>query len=285
LILASNTEIRVSIGLPVRNGGEQLKAALNSILNQTEQNFEIVVSDNGSFDDTEKYVRSLAEYDQRIRYFRQDPPIRAYDNFHYVLNQARGEYFMWAAHDDTRDNDYIEYLVKELESCPEAVLAFGDLNVITPENPRGSIRVFPFQTIGIGRLRRLAKIARLQCYYIYGVWKTSAIKKVPYAYCAWWPDLPMMLAAANLGTFNYVAGTRFNYLEIPKSNLDRVKVQDYKRNFNLPIEVAGLVVATFKACQGTGNISLGIYAAGLVVLKQLMNIPGYVYRRLRHYFK
>lgn len=274
----------VTVGMPIRNGGELLAGALRSILDQTESDIEIIVSDNCSDDGSRELLMATADSDPRIRYFRQEAAIRAYDNFQFVLQQACGEYFMWAAHDDTRDADFVERLVAALEADPKAVLAFGDLNITTPDDPDGTIMAFPFQTAGQGRIGRMAKLSLLQCYYIYGVWRTAAIRRVPYAYCAWWPDLPMMLAAASLGTYLHVPGTRFNYFEVPKSNLDRVKGQDYGAGFSLPLAVAGLVAATFRACRGAGGLSMGIYAASLVILKQALNLPGFVYRRLKRQF-
>lgn len=275
---------KVTIGFPIRNGGDRLAASLISVQNQTEKRIEIIVSDNCSDDGSRELLEAAANSDHRIRYFRQDPAIRAYDNFHFVLAQARGEYFMWAAHDDTRDADFVERLVAALEADPKAVLAFGDLYITTPDDLDGTIMAFPFQTAGQGRIGRMAKLSLLQCYYIYGVWRTAAIRRVPYAYCAWWPDLPMMLAAASLGTYLHVPGTRFNYFEVPKSNLDRVKGQDYGASFSLPLAIAGLVAATFRACKGAGGISMGIYAVSLVILKQALNLPGFVYRRLKRQF-
>lgn len=277
----SQARPKVSVGFPIRNGGELLEGALRSVLQQTERDIEVIVSDNGSTDGSSELLKKIAAEDSRIHYTCQDPPIRAYDNFHYVLCQARGRYFMWAAHDDTRDLDFVARLLAALERDPAAVLAFGDLNIVTPVDSVGKHMSFPFETVGMGRLARLAKLSRLQCYYIYGLWRTAAIQRVPYAYCAWWPDLPMMLSAAVLGTFIHVPGTRFHYLEFPKSNLHRVKNQDFSARFNLPFGVAGLVRATYRACAGVGSPLIGLYCVALVVLKQAINFPGYLFRRLR----
>jgi len=271
---------KVSIGFPVRNGRPYLMAAIRSVLEQTEQDFEIIISDNDSTDGSSDFLRDVAGADSRIKYIRQERPIRVYDNFRVVLQEARGEFFMWAAHDDTRDVDYVARLVAALENQPEAVMAFGDLNVVTPEDPVGHIRSFPFQTSGMGRLARLSKLSHMQCYYIYGVWRLSAIRQVPYAYCAWWPDLPMMLSEAILGSFVYVPGTRFHYLELPKSSLERVKTQDYADRFSLILGVAELVVATYHACANVGGMMLGVYAASLVIFKQIVNLPSFFLRRV-----
>lgn len=276
---------KVSIGLPVRNGGQLLIRALHSILEQSEQNFEVIISDNGSDDGSSKICQAAADADSRIRYIRLDPPIRAYDNFHFVLRHARGEYFMWVAHDDTRDSNYVARAVHALENDSEAVLAFGDLSIITPEDSIGKHKTFNFQTARLGRLSRLFKVSRLQCYYIYGVWRTAAIQRVPYAYCTWWADLPIMLSAAVLGTFIYVPGTRFYYFEVPKSDLDRVKNQDYVEKFNRPLSIIGLVKAAYIACAGVGGSAIGIYCAALVLLKQTTNLPGFLHRRVRRIFR
>lgn len=271
---------KVSIGMPVYNGEKYVREALDSLLAQTFTDFELIISDNGSTDGSSEVLRAVAARDGRISYFRQDHPIRAYDNFRFVLEQARGEYFMWAAHDDQWDSDFVAKLVEALEQHRDAVLAFGDLNIVTPEDEKGRVVPFHFETLAMGWPARLLKLSRLQCYYIYGVWRAKVIRRVPYAYCAWWPDLPMMLAAAVLGTFVHVRGTRFHYFEVPKSNLARVKAQDYSTNFSLPLGVAGLIAAVFRACSGVGGPLIGAYAAGLVILKQVINLPGFIFRRL-----
>jgi glycosyltransferase involved in cell wall biosynthesis len=272
---------RVSIGMPIYNGQPLLRQALDSLFAQSFTDWELVISDNGSTDGSSELLRSVAESDPRVRYIRQDPPIRAYDNFHFVLDQARGEYFMWAAHDDTRDTDFVEKMVEALDRNGEAVLAFGDLNIVTPEDPAGEIKPYAFATKGMGRMKRLLHGSRLQCYHIYGLWRTSAIREVPYAYCSWWPDLPMMLAAAVLGPFVHVPGTRFHYLELPKTSLDRVKAQDFASSFNLPLAVAAHVRAVFQACREVGGGAIGAYGAGLAILKQATALPTFIARRLQ----
>lgn len=282
--MSSEKTPRVSVGVPVRNGGEFLAAAMRSIIDQSERDIEIIVSDNGSDDGTGEYVLKLAELDPRIRYFRQDPGLSAYDNFHFVLSEARGHYFMWAAHDDSRDLDFVARLADQLDRDGDAVLAFGDLYIVTPHDKIGRMQPFPFSTAGLGRWARMKKVSRQQCFNFYGLWRTSAIRRVPYAYCPWWPDLPMMMSAAWIGHFAHVVGPRFYYFEVNKASLDRVKYQDFASRFNLPIAVMQLVGATYQACCQVGGPAAGLLAAGLVFWKQVVGFPGFLARRIRAAF-
>jgi glycosyltransferase involved in cell wall biosynthesis len=97
----------VTIGIPTYNRAQSyLREALESAITQTYPNIEIVVSDNGSTDDTEAVVRSYG--DSRIRYIKQRPPVVPNDNFNFCLQQARGAYFLLLHDDDMVDPDFIE---------------------------------------------------------------------------------------------------------------------------------------------------------------------------------
>lgn len=104
----------VSIGLPVYNGAEYLREALDSLLAQTFTDFELIVSDNASTDATAEIIRDYQQMDPRVRYFCQKKNIGSGANFLYVLHQARGELFMWAAHDDIWANNWLEVLVQNI---------------------------------------------------------------------------------------------------------------------------------------------------------------------------
>lgn len=114
----------VSMGLPVRNGAAYLREAVNSLLAQTHRNIELIVSDNCSDDATPEICREFARNDPRVRYHRQEKTLPAEDNFNYVLHQARGDFFMWAAHDDLWESAFVARMIALLQADPNAVLAF-----------------------------------------------------------------------------------------------------------------------------------------------------------------
>lgn len=65
----SNHEPRVSVGLPVYNGERFLRESLDSLLSQTFEDFELIISDNASTDRTQEVCQEYAAKDRRIRYY------------------------------------------------------------------------------------------------------------------------------------------------------------------------------------------------------------------------
>lgn len=98
---------RVSIGMPVYNGEKYIREALDSLLSQTFNDFELIISDNASTDGTESICREYAARDARICYVRQPANMGGAANFQFVLNSARADTFMWAAHDDKWTKNYL----------------------------------------------------------------------------------------------------------------------------------------------------------------------------------
>ena len=114
----------VTIGLPIYNGAAYLETALRALLEQDFLSFEIVISDNCSTDSSPEICREFMARDARIRYYRNDRNLGAAANYNRVVELARGEYFVWANHDDLWSTDFITRCVTELERRPEAVLAY-----------------------------------------------------------------------------------------------------------------------------------------------------------------
>lgn len=116
---------KVSIGMPVYNGEIFIRQALDSLLAQTFGDFELIISDNASTDETMTICYEYAARDKRIRYIRQLENTGPIANFNSVLGQARSEYFMWAACDDLWEPHYLTCVINHLQPQAEAVLAFS----------------------------------------------------------------------------------------------------------------------------------------------------------------
>ena len=114
---------RLTIGLPVYNGETILDEALDALLGQTYEDFELIVSDNASTDRTADICRRYAEQDSRIRYVRQARNVGLVSNHIFVMEQARGELFKWASHDDLYARDLLARCVEALDEDADVVLA------------------------------------------------------------------------------------------------------------------------------------------------------------------
>ncbi|MGD1881649.1 MAG: glycosyltransferase family 2 protein [Paracoccaceae bacterium] len=124
------TTPRLTIGLPVYNGANYLAEAVTSILSQDFEDFELIISDNASDDDTADICRDFAARDKRVRYERQVVNVGAAPNYNLLLPLARGEYFRWAAHDDNLLQGCLSRPVDTLDTDPEVMLAYPLTSVI-----------------------------------------------------------------------------------------------------------------------------------------------------------
>jgi glycosyltransferase involved in cell wall biosynthesis len=123
-------EPRLTVGLPVYNGERYVAEALDSLLGQSFTDFELIISDNASTDGTAEICRRYAASDPRVRYVRQPRNIGANPNHNFVLREARGEYFKWAAHDDLYGPDLLARCVAALDEYPDVVLSHADMAII-----------------------------------------------------------------------------------------------------------------------------------------------------------
>lgn len=114
----------VSIGLPVYNGEDYLERSIQSLLAQTREDFELIISDNHSSDRTPEICARYAGIDPRIRFLRNDKNLGAAENYNRVFRESSGRYFKWASHDDLCAPEFLERCVEVLEGDPSVVLCF-----------------------------------------------------------------------------------------------------------------------------------------------------------------
>ena len=123
----------VSIGLPVYNGGRFLTQALDSMLGQSFQDIELIISDNASTDETAAICQAYALRDPRVRYIRQAENIGAPRNWNFVAEQARGNYFKWSTANDFCADSMLEKCVAAMERDARIVLCHGKTCLVHEE--------------------------------------------------------------------------------------------------------------------------------------------------------
>ncbi len=210
----------VSVGIPVRNGAGSLARALDSVLTQTFRQIEVIISDNSSTDDTPKVIATAAA-DPRVRAFRQERPLTGMENFRFVLDQAQGEYFMWAAHDDWRTPNYIEALFGALQRNPDAVLASAESLSCPEADLEFAFPADPFfcdvETLGMPLFARLRKQAQRGCVHVYGLIRIDSLRGYRWYAPRLSPDRPLLNWLAAQGPFVRAEAGRFLYFNPGKS--------------------------------------------------------------------
>jgi glycosyltransferase involved in cell wall biosynthesis len=121
----SNHTPLVTIGVPVYNGEQFISSALDSLLGQSLDNIELIISDNASTDSTETICRDFARRDARIRYFRQKRNIGAPSNWNFLVHEARGKYFKWASASDYCSPIMLEQCVNAMQDNLDIVVCTG----------------------------------------------------------------------------------------------------------------------------------------------------------------
>lgn len=123
MTMSEPREPLVSVAVPVRNGENFLADALDSLLAQTYEHWEALVSDNASTDATGDIARAFARRDERIRYERHAHDLGAAPNYNHGFHHTVGQYLKWLAHDDVCRPEFLEAAVDALQRHPDAVVA------------------------------------------------------------------------------------------------------------------------------------------------------------------
>jgi hypothetical protein len=203
----------VTLGVPVRNGGAQLEAALRSLQAQTWPALEILISDNASTDGTEAFCRAAAAADPRVRYLRQPADVGAARNFELLAHEATGELFAWCAHDDVRLPRWVEACVTELARHPDAVLCNSGVAFL---DEHGAIRPDwadrNFATHGMSRPERMQRlIDHFDWVDVYGLFRREALLAVLPIEPVWGGDVLLSMKLLMRGHFAKVDETLFHY--------------------------------------------------------------------------
>ncbi|AFZ13618.1 glycosyl transferase family 2 [Crinalium epipsammum PCC 9333] len=124
----TNRESLVSIIIPTYNRSAYLKDAIESVVQQTYQNIEIIVSDDYSTESPQATVESFK--DKRIRFRRNTTNLGVALNVTKALKEVQGKYIAYLNDDDIWNKDFLEKLVPHLDFHQDVVLAFCDHYII-----------------------------------------------------------------------------------------------------------------------------------------------------------
>jgi len=192
---------KVSIGMPAYNNELFIRRAIDSLLAQTFTDFELIISDDASTDNTPIICEEYSKKDKRIRYIRQKKNIGLHRNFFFLLQEAKYDYFMWSAADDFLDPKFIEKNLNILVSNNDVVCSVSKIKPYGTEmfdldpNAIDTLRYPKFvrNLIKRGRWKKIADTCTISGSYekkirtfltnykslsaIYGIYRTDQLRK------------------------------------------------------------------------------------------------------------
>jgi len=133
---------KVSIGIVNYNYAKYLDERITSLLNQSYRDFELIIIDNGSTDESSKIINNYIS-DSRIRILLYPENISPYKRWNYIADIAQGDYLLIASSDDSCHPKLLEKLTEKLDNHPEVGLAYAQSIEIDSEgNTLNSFKEF-----------------------------------------------------------------------------------------------------------------------------------------------
>jgi len=105
----------ITVYIPTYNRVKFLKRAVNSVLSQSHQNFELIIVDDCSLDETIKYLEKLSSNDKRILFFQNAKNSGACVSRNKAISEAKGKYITGLDDDDEFTPDRLEFFLKNFK--------------------------------------------------------------------------------------------------------------------------------------------------------------------------
>ncbi|KJS35144.1 MAG: hypothetical protein VR74_17410 [Hyphomonas sp. BRH_c22] len=221
---------RVTLALPVYNGENYIRETLNSLLNQTYGDFELIITDNESTDGTRAICETFVARDPRVQYFRNPRNLGAAPNYNRGYELARGEYLKWCAHDDLLSSNFLEECITVLDRDPNIALAFGETHSIDQHGQ--TIAVPPNEMTSLLDADPARRFYRsideaATCFPIFGLFRMSVLKRTSLHRKYYGSDRGLIAETALLGKCIRVPEALFLNREHPQRsiNIDSVAVR------------------------------------------------------------
>jgi glycosyltransferase involved in cell wall biosynthesis len=196
----------VSVGMPVYNGERHIRRAIESILDQTFTDLELIISDNASTDGTFDICREYAQRDPRVRLEQNKVNRGSVFNDNRVLELSRGKYFKWASSNDLVAPDMIAKCVRVLEDRPDVVVCYCLTSLI---DEQGNTTGIHEDTFNMEAASPSVRFQQLLCHMglnnaFSGVIRTDVLRSTTFIgnYIA--SDLPVMAELALHGKYHQI---------------------------------------------------------------------------------
>lgn len=121
---------KVSVVLPVFNGSKRVSKAIESVLEQSYANLELIIVDDCSTDNTMDVLRSYANKDARIKIYENKVNQKLPRTLNNGFSHATGDYLTWTSDDNTYKSNAIEKMVQYLDEHPNIDMVYADFDIV-----------------------------------------------------------------------------------------------------------------------------------------------------------
>ena len=202
-------ETELTIGLPLFNEEKKINFVLEKIFSQKYQNFNLIISDNASTDNTFQICNEWAKKNKNIELIKQKQKLNINENFYFIYTKVKTKYFMWIAADDERSEDFI---IKNIEFLDNNLnyIASSSINYVEMKDKKKT--KVDFDIIGCTDQRYIKFLKN--CFFshgiFYSIFRTINLEntKQYLDYMAW--DWIVNLTILKNGSFNRLKEGHFN---------------------------------------------------------------------------
>lgn len=121
---------KISVILPVYNGERYLRDSIESVLNQTYQNFELIIVDDCSTDNTAAIAQEYADLHPNVNYVKNKINLKLPEALNEGFSLATGDYWIWTSCDNVYLPHALEHLASELDQNSEIGLVYSSMQLI-----------------------------------------------------------------------------------------------------------------------------------------------------------
>ena len=166
----------LTIAMPVWNREDFVEESINSILKQNYKEYILIISDNGSTDETQKICEDLSRKDTRIKYIRHENNVGQTENFQFLIDNCATTYFMFASSDDLWSENWVSELMNTVKGSNICAIGKNEYIDRNGNSISGINRSFDFSS-NSRFLRRIKYIWNLNPLPIWGIYHSNLIKK------------------------------------------------------------------------------------------------------------
>lgn len=155
------SNIRVSVAMATYNGEKYIKEQIESILINLKENDELIISDDGSKDNTKNIIEEFLKKDKRIKIFA-GPKKGVKQNFANAIEKCQGEYIFLSDQDDIWNKDKVEKILKvfDKEKC---TLVIHNCEIVNENLENSGKNFFEFRSSGKGIIKNIWKNTYIGC--------------------------------------------------------------------------------------------------------------------------